>query len=335
MSGLPVRTLKFQEAIERTKGWRRNLLLGNGFSISAHTGFGYTSLYEMARPISESVRSFFDNSGDFELALEAVRRRYGEISADQAEALDFEIRKAFLDALSMVHPPSSMDLNIKAIDQCAAFLEHFVGTKLGDKIRGRVYTTNYDLLLYWVIVRTTRRLVCYDSHNEHGNWTPNEYPQLVYLHGALHLFRQPAGQVMLRYKLNSNLLHQIKDELYRGRFPAIIAEGTSEGKLARIEASKYLKRMRRHFKNDLEAAKDAVLFIHGHSLTERDKHILDLIGDGKVGVVCIGAYGGEQDHSDKIRHWASTWGKARHDGGAIPPEIWVYDTKEFSPWKTI
>jgi len=309
------------------------LLLGNGFSISARPCFSYNSLFELAQPIDRNIAPFFSGGQDFELALEAVRNNAGNMSASKAQYYDEQIRIAFLSALTRGHPDSSTRLSLNEIDNCAKFLENFVGTRLGYKVRGRVYTTNYDLLLYWVVVRTKRRLVCYDSHENSGLWNPERPPQLIYLHGALHLFPSPRPQRKLEYKLDQPLLHQIKTELYAKNFPSIVAEGTTDEKLTRITESKYLSKMRRHFKNDMRAGQNAILFIHGHSLSQRDAHILEQVGDGNVSVVCIGAYGGVNAHEEQIRYWASIWSHARQARNMETPEIWVYDTSQFSPWQ--
>jgi hypothetical protein len=290
-------------------------------------------LYELAQPIDQEIAPFFGGGQDFELALEAVRNGAGQLPAHQVKRYDEQIRLAFLSALTKGHPDSSARLSLKEVDNCAKFLEHFVGTRLGYKMRGRVYTTNYDLLLYWVVVRTVRKLVCYDSHENEGLWNPERPPQLVYLHGALHLFPSPTPQRKLEYKLRNPLLQQIKHELYSNRFPSIVAEGTTKEKLTRITESKYLSKMRRHFRNDMRAGENAVLFIYGHSLSERDAHILEQIGEGNVCVVCIGAFGGINVHEEKLRYWASIWSEARRARNVETPEIWVYDTAQFSPWQ--
>jgi hypothetical protein len=66
----------------------------------------------------------------------------------------------------------------------------------GEK-RGVVFTANYDLLLYWVVVRHSAALGCHDGFDQEGYWsgTPSG-AQVFYLHGGLHLFERAATEML-------------------------------------------------------------------------------------------------------------------------------------------
>ncbi len=336
MTKFSPQSITFEEAIDRSETCLRHVLLGNGFSINARPSFRYEYLFEKAPSLSAEVAAIFQDRGtkDFEEVLDLVRRQDLDASNELCRSQDEEVRSAFLGALSAVHPHSSAFISRDEVDRCAAFLEHFVGLKRSPKLRGRVYTTNYDLLLYWVVVRTERRLWCYDNHEgkPYGVWNPEKNPSLVYLHGALHLYDTSKGQIMLRFDGQHSLIDQTRTRLNEGRFPVIVAEGTSEAKVARIQQSKYLKRMSRYLMTGFKD-ENAVLFTYGHSFSDRDAHLLKLVGEGQIKTVYVGAYGGmDGPQNQAIHDWTMTWAAARQNRGEAP-EVWVYDTATFSPWR--
>jgi len=324
----------FEEAIEQTTSFRRHLLTGNGFSISAFRTFNYDSLYNAAAPFSPDVDALFQNSKttDFELVLDSIKKSHDRFPVGQAQSLIDEIRGAFVHALATVHPDSSHRITARQFESCTRFLQHFVGKELRDK--GRIYTTNYDLLLYWVIVRAGKKLICPDGFLGYDRrWNPKRNADLVFLHGGLHLFETESAQVKLRYELDSNIIVQTRQLLNRGSFPTIVAEGTSADKADRIRKSAYLKTMSSHLKYDCNNP-SAALFIFGHSLDKRDSHLLKLIGEGNISRIYIGAYQGLNSRDiENISYWASTWADVRRALGKNPlPEIWIYDTSKCFPW---
>ena len=226
-------------------------------------------------------------------------------------------------------------------DACAAFLEHFVGRGRPEKLRGRVFTTNYDLLLYWVVSRHGRRLICYDSHYRphpdarYGVWDPDKWPSLVYLHGALHIYpMNGGGQGMLRYNGSASLIGQTRARLDRGSFPVLVAEGTSEAKAQRISESRYLTWASRKLRSSLHDPNGA-LFTYGHSLADRDAHLLKKLGSGRVPAVYIGLWGGLAGPEREVAlRWADRWALARSEQKQFwPLTAFVFDTSQFSPWR--
>jgi hypothetical protein len=337
--------ITFDDAIADTAGRVRHLLLGNGFSISARRSFSYSSLAGEARPgFSPAVEALFRGTDDFEQVLALLRERLAD---DQAAPEDRqawkeqenEVRTAFIDVLQRVHPEHSLKVDDLEKERCASFLEHFVGRDRGLKLAGRVYTTNYDLLLYWVVASFGRRLWCYDSHinpdpysrKPYGLWNSNKPPELLYLHGALHLYDiAPNGQGMLRYSGKHSLIEQARKRLARGSFPTIVSEGTTEAKTTRIARSAYLSWasgfLRRGLRNP-----QAVLFTYGHSLDKRDAHLIRQIGRGRISAVYVGAWEGMAgSDAENIRHWVRCWQEAR--SSSDPLTVYVYDTSQVSPW---
>ena len=66
----------------------------------------------------------------------------------------------------------------------------------------------------------------------------------------------------------------IKERLNNNQYPLIVAEGSSNEKLSKISHNKYLQNALdnlRYIKGNL--------FIHGHSLDDNDKHIINIINN--------------------------------------------------------
>jgi len=354
MSRLPREILEvsFRNALDSTSTTTRHLLLGNGFSIDARESFRYDSLFERAGGFSPPVDQLFRDlrSTDFEAALENLSRRIAEAKDDHplvAELVEQqrEIRQAFLTAVSRVHPDSSTDIDDEEKANCAAFLSHFVGTNrdLGTRnknFRGKIFTTNYDLLLYWCLVKYGKRLNCHDGYinpshtDEYGVWRPTSAPRLLYLHGALHIFRVGSQHRMNRYQGHRRLIAQTRRRLGVGEFPLFVSEGSQEMKRKAIDASPYLTMASDALDGALKNSK-AALFIFGHGLGERDGHLLKRIGELRIGSVFIGAWGGRAGPSGgAVERWAETWWQERErESLPYPLNVYVFDSSRFSVWK--
>src|SRR5258705_74301 len=110
---------------------------------------------------------------------------------------------------------------------------------------------------------------------------------IFYLHGALHLF--DAGAELKKFTwINTGirLIEQVRDALNHDLFPLIVAEGTSQSKKAKIMHSNYLSRGYRSL-----AKIGGAVFIFGHSLAEKDEHILRLIEKGPCKHIFVSVFG--------------------------------------------
>ena len=100
-----------------------SLLLGNGFSIDYHPIFNYEDLKD------EVFKRAFKKM-DVEQIMRYVFNQPGSLVT--------RLKVGFIKAIGDVHPMREDDATIAS---CAAFLKNFV----------RLYTLNYDIILYWVI----------------------------------------------------------------------------------------------------------------------------------------------------------------------------------------
>lgn len=145
--------IKFDEAIEATDGEDRALLIGNGFSAQY---FDYQSLLEKSGlDDGTPLRTLFDDldTVDFEVVVRALEgavvdeNAYGNTT--RAKELDDDAQKvheALIYSITDTHPKNRDDLCFQ-YTRSAAFLRNF----------STVFTLNYDLLLYWVILEKKTR----------------------------------------------------------------------------------------------------------------------------------------------------------------------------------
>ena len=188
------------------------------------------------------------------------------------------------------------------------FFSNFVRAR-NSEYRGRIFTTNYDVLLYWVVVEHQRQLNCWDGfagadapnrdYKWHERWMTEDrrHPLVWNIHGGLHIY-EDHDQTLDTYKLNgqapsaNSLVDMIRQLMERGSQPLLVSENSSVKKLAFIKRHAYLHMALKKFWLICRSANDA-LFTFGHSLSQFDAHIIDLIGHGAIPKVYIGVHGPE------------------------------------------
>jgi len=262
--------IPFQKAIEKTRGKGRKLLLGNGFSIHH---FSYKTLFEKAG-LSETdpPGALFAalNTYDFESVIKAledaavVEEVYGQSDRSKLFRDDADrLRKVLVHAIRTTHPAHREDI-ADVIPSCLRFLRCFE----------RIFTLNYDLLLYWVALDETRKFwdgfgLGEEVSGFRGPFRTNAQCNIFNLHGGLHLFRTLTGEVEKRLMGPTGVIDAIAETITRDkRVPILIAEGTSNAKMSKISSTPYLK----HSYDRLSASKGCC-FIYGHSAHQNDAHI--------------------------------------------------------------
>lgn len=320
--------ISYSDALRLTEGKPRHLLLGNGFSISVHPGFAYGRLFDEASRIDPGIVELFrGNEPDFEKAISAT---------DDPEEAN-KLRASFISAVSQVHPKRKY-LDVGVRDACGSFLEPFAGRHSRKKLPGSVFTTNYDLLLYWVLMANHQRLNLYDGFDHDGVWDDARVQKstLFYLHGALHHFEQPFGYVRpkmeqrkLLWREDASLVVQVRDNLARGFFPVFVSEGDAGSKVLRIRRNRYLRKVEEQFARKC-AGPDAALFTLGHSLSEVDAHITDIIGRGEAEIF-LGIYRPFDDGS-RAQRLVAGWAEQRLHRGRKPLQVWLFDSSECRIW---
>jgi hypothetical protein len=353
--------VSFQTALEMAGQYKkRHLLLGNGFSIACNSSiFTYRSLYEQAREthflaIPEAAKMFevFDTK-DFEVVIRALEDAAKTLpvfdpatqdTADKMEGQAGELKTALVRAISDNHPDVPNRIPDEKFWSCRQFLSHFLNADND----GRVYTVNYDLLLYWATLHEDQplgdplSLTINDGFGRGGMGEVTDYvtwqgetnardQRIHYLHGAIHLF--DSGSELKKYTwrdIGVPILTQARTAMEQGMFPLFVAEGSSEQKLAKIKHSAYLYHSYKSFSAQMEQ-KDQALFIFGHSFSENDNHVLRKISDGKAAHLFVSALGSLDDQS-KQSFLARVNAVVRQRDGNLPLRVTFFDAASANVW---
>lgn len=268
-------TLKDWADLRNQAEWS-SLLVGNGFSQNLWQRFGYTSLFEEASQgegaqLTETDISLFDRleTRNFEVVLSAlVTSKIVSAALEQQQDLFSEhvesIRNALIRAVHAVHVPW-MSVPDAHLDRISAELSAYQS----------IYSTNYDLTLYWSSMRETNAFRDY-FWSENFDVTDTEIwgkkTKVHFLHGGLHLYRRPNGQTLKRAAAAGQNLLDLFGTPYHDAMPLFISEGTAQEKLASIYRSDYLSFVFARLAQDA-----GPLVVFGHSLGESDKHIVDAV----------------------------------------------------------
>jgi len=337
--------LTFDEALARAKGHgKRHLMLGNGFSIALRPDiFTYRNLFERAqdsKKLSKELTRIFSELGttDFEMVMEALENTallvalYDDTASDLAKRLRRDaakLRNVLAETIAEHHPARPYEITAKQYASCKRFLAKFDGL---------IYTLNYDLLLYWTLMKSEvlpkvesddgfrdaegrdEEYVVWDVQNTNSQ-------RVYYLHGALHIY--DAGAELKKFtwsKTDIALVDQIKTSLAKREYPLIVTEGQSSQKLDRIQHSGFLNRAYRSF-----AAIQGCLFIYGHSLAANDEHLLKLIDRGKTKMIYVGLYGDPASDSNlQIIARANQIPGRRRNG--VAAEVHFFDAQSAHVW---
>lgn len=324
---------------------KNHVLLGNGFSRACKDEiFSYGSLYETAEfeQYSDVLKKVFLklDTTDFEVIMKALEnsslvtevyeaKNTSLISRlkDDAESL----RKLLVQTLTQHHPEKPDEISDSEYQCCLKFLSNFEN----------IYTLNYDMLLYWTLMKATP--LRDDGFRDPFAGEPQDYfeedyvvwendthaQDTFYLHGALHLFMGESNlQKYCWSRTGVRLLEQIDVALKSGRFPLVVAEGETEQKQAKIQRSNYLGHGFRSL-----ASKHGNLFIFGHSLADNDQHILDQVArNNNLYNLYVSIYGDPDTVlNKKIREKANSlkYYKSRE----TRKEIHFYDACSVKVWR--
>lgn len=318
--------ISFQDAIKATEGEDKALLIGNGFSAQY---FNYANLLAEAQLEDGSpIKALFDELGtvDFEAVIRAledatvVERAYGNAAhAAQLEADAQRVREALVTAVNATHPAHRDDL-VFQYESAAAFLKHF----------GKVFSLNYDLLLYWVNLEKSllRDGFGKGDYSEDGRFLgpfiEGAYCDIYNLHGGLHLFQNEVGDVFKALNDGDGVIKNITYEIAdNGRLPLYVAEGTSTSKMRKINSVEYL----RYCYRELQVTKAAV-FVFGHRAAPNDAHIYHAIFGSKAKHVYFGVF---QPDAEKVTALDAELAKYKKLGGDDVPYSF-FDSETAHVW---
>lgn len=326
-----------------------HLLLGNGFSIAYDPAiFSYNALHDFVTKLNdEDLSKILEviETRNFEVIMQHLDHFSALISAfggdsqlkKRVDAASDKLKVSLLNAVKALHPEHVFKVPEDQSKSCAAFLATFL------KTGGNVYSTNYDLLLYWVLMRNS--VVEHvdgcggELENDTGEFiAPEEQiwseltwgkyrdkQNVFYLHGALPFFDSGVAVVKEEYDVYNYLLQKISARMEKGEYPIFVTAGDGQQKLTHITHNQYLT-----YCYDSLCRVKGSLVVFGFGFGAADEHIIDAINRAanrkppdKLWSVYIGVYSEE----DK-RHIEQITGKFRC-------KVHIYDAKTANVWAKI
>ena len=354
--------INFDKALTMAEGYgKRHLLLGNGFSIACrHDIFSYGSLFEEAKKtMSNELAAIFAamDTQDFEDVIRALQNaativgvyRPGLRSIKKLLLLDAdELKHGLIQAVVGRHPSRPNSITDDRYHACRKFLAHFIG----DGANGKIYTMNYDLLLYWALMHEEddpENLINLrhddgfrkdeeDLDASYVKWQGEGAAQdqcIHYLHGALHLF--DAGHLLQKYTwVNTGvaLVDQASDALKRNLFPLFVAEGDSNSKLTKIQHSAYLHHSFKSFASMCKAGTrdGTALFVFGHSFARNDAHVLNMIGRGRIAHLFVSLHGDPTSKANQLVRASVEQIAGLRPRGYPPLQVDFFDAQSAKAW---
>ena len=266
-------------------------------------------------------------------------------TADKMKEDAKHLKNILIQTIAKNHPEIPNEISDNQFQSCRQFLSHFLGP---ENKNGKVYTLNYDLLLYWTLMNSRGDFNDpidlksndgfgreEDTNPDYVTWMGESSARdqsVHYLHGALHLFDE--GTELQKYtwvNTGKHLLDQAREAMENNKFPLFVAEGQSKDKLTKIKHSAYLYHSYKSFAAQMEKRNDA-LFIFGHKLAKNDLHILDKIERGKIKQVYVSLYGDlTNEENEKMIATAKRLNQDRAE--QYPLKVAFYDAASTKVWE--
>ena len=296
-----------------------HLLLGNGFSVAYDPKiFSYNALHDFVSKLKDKDLSQIlevIETRNFEVIMQYLDHFSALISAlggDPAlkmrvDSASAKLKKSLLDAVKEMHPEHVFKVPEADSKACAAFLHTFLDSG------GSIYSTNYDLLLYWVLMRNSvakhvdgcGRELLNDTGEpmrpEDQEWSDlmwgkhRDEQNVFYLHGALPFFDSGVSVEKEEYTVYSYLLQNIAARMEKGEYPIFVTAGDGTQKLKHIRHNQYL-----NFCYDNFSAATGSLVTFGFGFGQYDEHIIAAINRAarrkapdKLWSIYIGVYSDE------------------------------------------
>lgn len=315
----------YQDVIKslEKKGRQKHLLFGNGFSMAYDKNiFSYNALSNFIETTGDPlIKSLFQklNTKNFELIMQQLDNfcEIAEIFSDdktlvpKIKVASEKLKNSLIVAVKELHPEHVFKVPEKKSQACIHFLQEYLNKN------GLVFSTNYDLLLYWVLMRNGADNAIdgfgrdLETDLDDGNYVePDdlEYSELrwgkykeeqtvYYLHGTLPIFDTGINIVKAQYDEEHYLLQNVKDRIDKKEYPIFVTAGNGKEKLTHIMHNKYLS-----FCYDQLCNIEGSLVTFGFNFGEYDTHIIDAINAAakmgrkipdKLWSVYIGVYSDE------------------------------------------
>lgn len=317
----------------KTKPDRKtHLLMGNGFSIAYDSSiFSYRSLsHHVKESDNEVLKKLFTvvDHSNFEVIMQQL-----DTFINISDALECGVKttsklinardslqEALIEAVNELHPEYVFSVPFDRSKKCAEFLYNYINNG------GFLFTTNYDLLMYWVLLRHESDKVSVDGFGRDPENVGSEYipPEDIewselrwgrnqtgqntfYLHGALPLFDTGSEIIKEEYDGHNYLMENIKKRIDKKEYPIFVTAGSGRDKLNHIMHNKYLTYCFEQF-TQIEGS----LITFGFNFGDYDDHIIDAINTAakhgrrtgnRLWSIYIGVFSkDDQKHIESIEH---------------------------------
>lgn len=289
--------LTWQEILGKEYVWD-NLLLGNGFSCNIWGNYSYTSLFSYSQKykiepiLKESVLKIFTGleTTNFEEVLKAllttaiVKESLGENTEEVVEVYE-NVRNNLFNTVHATHI------------RFTELKKDLLGKELINF--RKVFTTCYDLIPYWSVYNTIPSEKQRDffwnqtlfNPRDVKIYNPKQVTAFYYLHGALHLKTNLAGDTN-KILGASDSLPEIDNYEFRKigtSLPLFITEGAGDYKLNKIKSNSYLD----FCYKELSKIEDGLVIIGQGLDPTYDQHLVDaIIKNERLEYVAISIYSG-------------------------------------------
>jgi Domain of unknown function (DUF4917) len=299
------------------------LLLGNGFSINLWRGFTYASLYEEAERgtrfggLTGTDKRLFAKLGteNFELVLRELR------SALQMAELLHQDPSPYQERYGTVQLALGAAIRSVHIDRVETPEATLAAIRPQSQRYTRIFTTCYDLMLYWAMGYGETFDGFRDCFWSDGNrFDPNNADiwggtAVYFLHGAMHLIVEGSGVTRKLTRDHRTLLEQFGQPIpgdTKAR-PLLITEGSSQDKIRAIDNNEYLTHCLKRFEHHEDP-----LVVFGHGLGEQDQHLVDAINGHPDRAVAVSVRPGTRK---AVRAW-----QARFRAKLDTPHLYFFDS---------
>jgi hypothetical protein len=277
-----------------------DVFFGNGLSIYLYPSFNYKSLADFfLNNCSEKAKIIFQkySTVNFETILKNIdllidKNKPLENDTTDYEVIKNEIKIGLIEAIEKTHP-KPMFVDYPKIQQVAEFLYEM----------NNVYTINYDLLSYNIILENTEYGdYFFENHNyrflKFNCIDKYRKKHIYYLHGSLFIFQKEEYTLKIKKATSHKYLLDVVDKyLLQNDYPLFISEGSYLDKKKAIENNSYLNFCFESFKNNNHEN----LVIFGCSFSDQDKHLIEIINKGYKNIaVSIYSYSNENELKNEM-----------------------------------
>lgn len=341
--------MTFQEIIPYLDKQKRmpHLLLGNGFSMDYdYKIFSYNALQGFIENIEDDLLSKLFGivkTKNFEIVMQQLGNFCELIEAfgtdeelyRKVQQASEKLKNSLIDAVGSLHPEHVFQVPEDESKKCSEFLALFLDRD------GSIFSSNYDLLLYWVLMRNefTKKVDGFGRErlDDHEDFSVDpEYSELIWgkykdkqnifhLHGTLPIFDTGIDIVKEEYDGQNFLLENIEKRLSKGEYPVFVAAGSGEEKLNHIMHNRYLT-----FCYEALTNIEGSLVTFGFNFGPYDYHIIDAINvaakqGARVGNKLFSVYIGVYSDDDR-KHIESIKGKFKC-------KVNMFDAKTANVWR--